>query len=51
MTIIRFIRSAFSKLRINATKATGLQNAHLPCDREMSRLGICKADYETIHMN
>lgn len=47
MTVIRFIRSAFSKLRASATK----RSPHLPCDREMSRLGICKADYDTIHMN
>ena len=51
MTVLRFLRSAFSMLRASASVVADLQTKHMPCERELRRLGISKADFETIRIS
>ncbi len=51
MTILRFLRSAFGMLRASASVVADLQTKHMPCERELRRLGISKADFETIRIS
>lgn len=51
MTVIRFIRSAFNALRGANSVVSDLQTRHMPCERELRRLGISKSDFETLHLS
>ena len=51
MTIIRFIRSAMRMFGAAVSVVSDLRVNHLPSERELSRLGIKKADFEAIHLN
>ena len=51
MTVIRFIRSTFNALRGASTVVADLQAKHMPCERELRRLGISKSDFETLRLS
>lgn len=51
MTIIRYIASTLRKFGAAVSVVSDIKVNHLPSERELSRLGIKKADFEAIKLN
>ena len=51
MTIIRYIRSALRAFGAAVSVVADLRVNHLPSERELSRLGIKKTDFDAIRLN
>ena len=51
MIVIRYIRSALRMIGAAVSVVSDLRVNHLPSERELSRLGIKKADFYAIHLN